>query len=131
MSMLYTPLLVVHVVIAVLGVGSLASVAVLAASGRTQLLTSIPPLLRYSAISLGAMLITGILLDIAARGALHQAWWFRGSAVLLIATGALHGMARRTIRHSGDGSLRRLARIAYGMCGLVAAITILMEVKPF
>ena len=95
------------------------------------------PLLRYSAFSLGAMLVTGILLDIAANGAFHGSWWFRGSALLLVATGALHGQARRTVRVSlaekanSDTVLRRLERLAFAMCILIAGISVLMEVKPF
>jgi hypothetical protein len=116
-SHLYTPLLVIHVIVAVLGVGSIASVALLA-----------------------ALLATGILLDFVAHGAFHESWWFRGSALLLVATGALHGFARRAIRptlaqngpaQDGHMALRQVEWIAYGMCALVAAITMLMEVKPF
>ena len=134
MSHLYTSLLVIHVVVAVVGVGSIASVAIVAAIARragqasTQVLLSIAPLLRYSAFSLAAMLLTGILLDFAAHGAFHESWWFRGSALLLVATGALHGFARRAMR---TAALRRVECIAYGMSALVAVITMLMEVKPF
>jgi hypothetical protein len=145
-SHLYTPLLVIHVIVAVLGVGSIASVALLAAAARraghpsTQVLLGIAPLLRYSAYSLAALLATGILLDFVAHGAFHESWWFRGSALLLVATGALHGFARRAIRptlaqngpaQDGHMALRQVEWIAYGMCALVAAITMLMEVKPF
>lgn len=143
MSGLYTPALVVHVLVAVLGLGSIASVAVVAATARragrdpTEVLPWLRPLLRYSAFSLAAMLVTGILLDLAAKGAFREAWWFRGSVLLLIATGVLHAQARRAVRlggvkeASGDAVLRRVERIAYGMCALIVAITVLMEVKPF
>jgi hypothetical protein len=103
-SNLYTPVLVAHVLVAVLGLGSLASVALVAAaarkagSGTDDVSPLLGPLLRYSAFSLAAMLITGILLDLAAGGAFRGAWWFRGSALLLFATGALHGQARRALR---------------------------------
>lgn len=62
MSRLYTSVLVVHVLVAVLGLGSIASIAIVAATaGRTgrraaEALTWLAPLLRYSAFSLGAML---------------------------------------------------------------------------
>jgi hypothetical protein len=93
-------------------------------------------LLRYSAFSLAAMLVTGVLLDIVTGGAFHEAWWFHGSALLLVVTGVLHAQARRVVRlrlakeDSGDVVLRRVERIACGMCALIAAITVLMEVKP-
>jgi hypothetical protein len=142
-SRLYISVLVVHVLVAVLGLGSIASVAIVAATagrlerGPTAALTWLGPLLRYSGFSLAAMLATGILLGITSAGAVHEAWWFRGSALLLVLTGALHGRARRAVRRGlaseGDGELamRRVARLAYGMCALVAVIAVLMEVKPF
>jgi hypothetical protein len=140
---LYTSLLVVHVLVAILGLGSIASIAIVAASaGRAgrrpaEALTWLGPLLRYSAFSLGAMLVTGILLGAASAGAVYEAWWFRGSALLLVPTGALHGRARRAVRlglateGSGDLVVRRVARLAYAMCALIAVIAGLMEVKPF
>ena len=95
------------------------------------------PLLRYSAYSLAAMLATGVLLGITSAGAVHEAWWFRGSALLLVPTGALHARSHRAVLHGlaneddGDLAIRRVARHAYGMCALIAVIAVLMEVKPF
>jgi hypothetical protein len=143
MSSLYVPVLVVHVLVAVLGLGSIASLAVLAGTarraGRGAMDPSawLSPLLRYSAVSLGAMLATGAFLDLVAGGGFHEAWWFRGSALMLVATGGLHAQARRAVRRglAGEGvtavTLRRVERIAYGMCALIAAIAVLMETKPF
>jgi hypothetical protein len=143
MSRFYIPVLVVHVLVAVLGVGSIASLAILAGTARrsgrgsTDPSAWLAPLLRYSAVSLGAMLLTGALLDFVAGGAFHEAWWFRGSALMLVATGGLHAQARRAVRRglAGEGvtavTLRRVERIAYGMCALIAAIAVLMETKPF
>lgn len=143
MTHLYTSVLVVHVLVAVLGIGSIASVAIVATTARrvgrgsTGALTWLGPLLRYSAFSLAAMLATGSLLGLISGGAVHEAWWFRGSALLLIATGVLHARARRAFRQGlaneadGDLALQRVTRIAYGMCGIVAVIAALMEVKPF
>jgi hypothetical protein len=34
-------------------------------------------------------------------------------------------------KSSKEFVLRRVERIAYGMCALIAVITVLMEVKPF
>jgi hypothetical protein len=140
MSRLYTVLLVTHVSVAVLGLGSITSIGILAgAARRAQKIATAPavclaPLLRYSAFSLAVMLLTGALLDVTAGGAFHGSWWFRGSVLLLIATGALHGRARRIVRAfptlEREG-LVRLERLAYGMCGLLAGATILMQTKPF
>jgi hypothetical protein len=143
MSTFYIPVLVMHVLVAVLGVGSIASLALLsgiarrAGRGSTDPSAWLGPLLRYSAVSLGAMLATGAFLDFAAGGAFHKAWWFRGSALMLVATAGLHAQARRTVRRglAGEGvtavTLSRVERIAYGMCALIAAIAALMETKPF
>jgi hypothetical protein len=139
---LYTSVLVAHVLVAILGLGSIASVAIVAAAARsvgrgsTAALTWLCPLLRYSGLSLAAMLATGILLGITG-GAVHEAWWFRASAVLLVPTGVLHAQARRAVRrglaNGDDGGLvlRRVARLGYAMCAIIAVITVLMEVKPF
>jgi hypothetical protein len=103
----------------------------------TELLPWLGPLLRWSAFSLATMLATGILLDLAAKGAFRGSWWFRGSALLLVTAGALHGQARRTVRSwvanqaNSDTLLRRVERLAYAMCAVIAGITVLMEVKPF
>ncbi len=83
------------------------------------------------------MLLTGLLLDVLSGGAFRGSWWFRGAILLLAATGALHGQARRALRIGlGDGEgrgpwLGRIENAAYAMCTLVAAITVLMEMKPF
>jgi hypothetical protein len=139
---LFMPLLVTHVVVSVLGLGSILSIALVAATVRRSRKASadvsawLGPLLRMSGWSLAAMLLTGVLMDVLARGAFHEWWWFRGSALLLIVTGALHGQARRAARglnadDGGGAALRRVERLAYGMTVLVAAIAVLMEAKPF
>jgi hypothetical protein len=147
MTAFYIPVLIAHVLVAVLGLGSILAIAVVAATARrvgpgsTGAAMGVAPLLRVSTFGLLSMLVTGVLLDFAAGGAFHARWWFRGSGLLLIATGILNGLARRTVRpmltnaNAGDGSkdaaLRRVQQITYGMCVLIAAITVLMVVKPF
>src|SRR5258708_39470351 len=97
MNRLFTPMLVLHVLVAVLGLGSILSIAIVAVMARragrhaAEVVPWLGPLLRLSAFSLAAMLATGIMLDLAARGAFSGSWWFRGSALLLIVVGALHG----------------------------------------
>jgi hypothetical protein len=142
-SHLYLPALVTHVLVAILGLGSVVSVALTAATirrtgrGASEAATWLRPLLRLSAFSLAGMLVSGVLLNAAAGGVFHHAWWFRGSVLLLVATGALHARARRALRtepaNDQEASLvlRRVERIAYGMSSLIATITVLMELKPF
>jgi hypothetical protein len=143
MSNLYYILLATHALAAVLGLGSIASIAIVAskAQGSARSLTDVSiwlaPLLRYSAIGLAVMLVTGILLDLTVSDAFSRTWWFRGSFLLLLVTGALHGRARRVVRKGLAEEtgrpvvLRQVERTAYGMCALIAVITVLMEVKPF
>ena len=70
------------------------------------------------------------------RGSIRW-WWFRGPALLLVMTGAVHARARRAVRvelvgeNGRDAVLRRLERMAYAMCAIIAAITVLMEARPF
>ena len=120
-----------------LSIAVVALITCRAGRGPGEVLPWIAPLLRLSAFSLATMLATGIILDLAAKGAFRGSWWFRGSVLLLIAGGALNGAARRTIRsgyvkQADHGFvLQRIERIAYAMCAVVAGITVLMEVKPF
>jgi hypothetical protein len=143
MRTLFLSMLVLHVVVGILGIGSIASVAILATTARksgrgaAETFSWLRPLLRTSAVSLGVMLVTGGILDFAVKGAFRSSWWFRGSVLLLIVTGALHGLSRRTVRSgvttevNSDIMLRRVERVAYAMCALILAITVLMVVKPF
>jgi hypothetical protein len=140
-SNLYNYLLVAHVLVAVLGLGSIVAVTIVATTARrvergsTEALKWIAPLLRCSTFSLVAMMPTGFLLNLTVDGAFGATWWFRGSVLLLIATNVLQALARRAVRHGianeNNGDLRRVKRIAYGMGALIAVITALMEVKPF
>jgi hypothetical protein len=140
---LHTPVLVAHVLVAVLGLGSIASVAIVSTTARraerdsTGVLPWLYPLLRYAAFSLVAVLATGVLLDLTAGGAFRAAWWLRGSALLLVASGLLNARARRAVRRGlakeddSDLVLRRVERMAYAICALIAIIVVLMLLKPF
>jgi hypothetical protein len=143
MQACYRLLIAAHASAAVLGLGLITAVAIAArVIGKSQHTGEeaplwLMPLLRYSAISLAGMLVTGVLLDLAASGAWHGSWWFRASVLLLIATGALHGRIRSIVRHDmphdggSRGALLRISRMAFSMCGLILVITVLMETKPF
>ena len=140
---LYLIALVTHVVVAILGLGSVVSVALMAATvrrtgrGAADAATWIRPLLRLSAFSLAGMLVTGIAMIVVAGGGFHGAWWLRLSVLLLVVTGALHARARRALKAEPANDqearlvLQRVERIAYGMSTLIATITVLMELKPF
>lgn len=139
----YLVALVTHVLVAILGLGSVVSVAIMAAMvrrtgrGAAEASMWIRPLLRLSAFSLAGMLVTGVTIISAAGGGYHRAWWLRLSVLLLVVTGALHARARRAIKiepasdHDARRALQRVERIAYAMSLLIATITVLMELKPF
>ena len=88
----YTIALVLHVVVAVLGVGHIGALATVASSGRgsgmalPQAATWISPLVRSTRWSLAAMVGTGIWIDVAAGGVYHHAWWVRLSGILIAIT---------------------------------------------
>jgi hypothetical protein len=140
---LYVVALVTHVLVAILGLGSVVSVAIMAATvrksgrGMAEASTWIRPLLRLSAFSLAGMLLSGVAMIYVAGGGFHRAWWLRLSVLLLLVTGALHARARRALKtepaneHEARLVLQRVEWIAYGMSSLIATITVLMELKPF
>jgi hypothetical protein len=139
----YLVALVTHVLVAILGLGSVVSVALMAATvrrsgrGAVEAALWIRPLLRLSAFSLAGMLLTGVVMIAVAGGGFHGAWWLRGSVLLLLVTGALHARARRALKvepatdRDARIALQRVERIAYAMSLLIATITVLMELKPF
>jgi hypothetical protein len=140
---MHTFLLVTHILVAVLGVGSATAVAIVATTARRRGRDAVPalswlrPLLLYSSFSLALMLLTGILLVLVTNDAIRSAWWIRGSVLLLLATGALGARARRAVRRGLSNevesalALRRVEFSSYGMCALVAGIVVLMTMKPF
>jgi hypothetical protein len=140
----YTLAVVVHVVVAVLGVGQLGAIAVAASAARRsgaaepQAATWLGLLLRYTRWSLAAMFATGIWIDLAASGVYRHAWWARVSAALMVVAFLLLRRALGLVSRvaAADGSeapipLLRLERTAWSMCAIVGLITILMEAKPF
>jgi hypothetical protein len=138
---LFTLALCVHVVTATLGLGQILGTAVLASS--TQPGTPVAPVTlialnrlgRGTSWALALMLLSGVLIEYASGGSFHDTWWFRLSFFLLIALGALQGMIRRRLRKlaqaTDGGLLRGVVRIAWAMCAIVAAVAVLMEVKPW
>jgi hypothetical protein len=140
---LYIAALLSHVLVAILGLGSVVAIALMAATARrtnqgvTNASTWLRPLLHLSAFSLAGMLISGLLLNYAAGGVFQKFWWMRASVILLVVTGAMHARARRALRAQPADEqeaklvLWRVERMAYGMSSLIATITVLMELKPF
>jgi hypothetical protein len=135
----YMILLCAHVVVAILGLGQIAGMLVLAlvadeSAGPTTWRT-LARLVRGASFSLGLMFATGALMEYVGGGVFHDTWWFRISFVLLLALGAINGLIGRALR-TRDRSpstpiLPLVRRGAWAMCALVGAVTILMETKPW
>lgn len=137
---LYASVRLVHVIVAVLGVGSIAAIAIVARQLRAQPAalpaSALPALARWATISLAVMLVTGIWIDVELHGAYHHALWFRASAIGLLLTGATLGVLRRQLARGLRGQLapeRALARVtalAVVASALVLVIVVLMERRP-
>jgi uncharacterized membrane protein SirB2 len=76
--------------------------------------------------SLVAMLVTGILIVAETHGVLGKTTWVRVSFALFIVLGALTGMVRRRLKRGQE-----TRPFLWAMCALVAAITYVMEAKPW
>ncbi len=137
---LYWIVLSIHVVTAILGLGQVAGMVVLASVMRAQ--KTAPPamwltlerLVRGAMWSLVVMLLSGVFIEYLVR-AYHETPWFRLSFALFLALGAIQGRTRRVLRKreaAGDeASLRAALLGGWVMCALIAGIAVLMEVKPW
>lgn len=134
---LYSTVVFLHVLTAILGLGPL-TVLALAASGPSR--TAFPlerfaRVLRLVGWSLAGMFVTGAGIIAFTHGALGETGWMRASFALFVFLGFLHGMARRQIRiarkaGSATAPGPALGRLLWSMCIVVGAITYLMEAKP-
>ena len=127
-----------HVISAVFAGGLVAAVAIVAMKSTTERAQTslLLRLTRAASLGLGATFLTGIALDFAVGGALHQRWWFRLAGISMIVAGSLLATVRRRLRRVASGTigltaLRAVPWLAYATCALVAWITVLMELQPF
>jgi uncharacterized membrane protein len=90
--------------------------------------------------SLVAVFATGAAVIALTHGALGETRWMKASFALFLLLGFLHGMARRQLRLAQQSDSiptasnlpgKALNRILWAMCAVVAAITWLMESKPW
>jgi hypothetical protein len=127
----------VHVLVAILGMGSITAGAVLARPGSGVAPNALRSLFRLAGASMGLMLVSGILLDYFASGAFHRANWFRLAMVATIGCGVAMGLARRTISQvlagkvDGDRGMARASGAIWIAVALVAFIVVLMVRRPF
>lgn len=135
----YVIVVCIHVVVAVLGLGQVTGMLVLASGAEETVSPAtwrvLERLVRGISWSLLVMLLTGVLIEYLGGGGFHHTWWFRLSFLLLLALGAISGATRRALRKRGQTpageTLRRVRRAAWAMCTLIAVVTVLMESKPW
>lgn len=133
---LYSTLVFLHVASAILGLGPLTLLAVLASAPSPTLSAEcFAKIGRIVGGGLGAMLVTGVAIMAQAHGAFGGAGWIKASVALFVALGALQGVVQRRLKRAaaaGAGAFPAgIATLLWAMFALVAAITLLMEAKPF
>ena len=134
---LYSTTVFLHVLAAILGLGPLTTLAVVSSSSSSSIsVARFAQLLRIVGWSLAILLVTGVLIIAQTHGAFGKAAWVRVSLGLFLILGALHGLVRRRLKSNQDAASslalpRGLSPLLWTMCTLVAAITYLMETKPW
>ena len=133
---LYQLAISVHIVTAILGLGQVAAIAVLASSTSVQAgsWAALTRLSRGTSWSLGIMMLSGVLVEYALGGPFHDTWWFRLSFLGVVLLGAINGRMGRGLRKresAGDErTLNGVVRSAWIMCAITAVIAVAMEIKP-
>jgi hypothetical protein len=114
-----------HVLCAVLGLGTLTAILVVGTSATPALLER---LTRTATVALALVFATAVGIDVASHFAYDRLWWFRLSGLSLLPTGVVLALLRHAVRSGVMSRVRPLAAVA---AGLVAWITLLMELRPF
>jgi uncharacterized membrane protein len=91
--------------------------------------------LRIVSVSLAGILATGVGIIAITPGALGETRWMKIAFALFLLLGLLHGIVGNQFRRARRGGQSALssglvAGMLWTMCGIVVAITYLMEVKP-
>jgi|1186.fasta_scaffold1191427_1 hypothetical protein len=132
-----------HVLVAVLGVGTIGALPLAARGARhaalapSTLAVWLLPLVLTARISLFLAFASGALLDYASHGAFHEALWFRISGLLLVLTAICLARAKAALTHTLSGrldapiALRRIEAWGFTSVSTVACIVLLMEWRPF
>jgi uncharacterized membrane protein len=133
-------LLVIHVATAVVGLGPITAIAVLATRSRTATPDSLSGLARLvdlASWSLGLMILTGIGLLYVSGWALASFWWLRVGFLLVLVIGALLGISRGALRKAKadparvPAALGRVTVLAWLAVLTATVIVVLMVGKPF
>jgi hypothetical protein len=138
---LYASAVSFHVVTAILGLGEVTAIAIVATTTPARAPVAAPTwgalqaLARGTTASLVLMLLSGVLIEYLSGGANHEARWFQLSFAGFLGLGALTGGIRRTLGKRealGDARTRAVVtRNAWVMCAITGVIAVLMEVKPW
>jgi hypothetical protein len=127
----------VHVLVAILGMGSITASAVLARPSSGVAPIALRSLFRLAGAAMGLMLVSGVLLDYFASGAFHHANWFRLAMLATIGCGVAMGYARRTVSQAIAGkadrerAMGRASGAIWIAVALVGFIVVLMVRRPF
>jgi hypothetical protein len=135
---LFVAALVVHAIVAFVGVGLVGAIPIVARfarrgdAGLPHEATVLGALLRYAQWSLVIVGVSGVVIEFATGGAFHSSPWFRGSVALYLFVGFAQGQARRALRKGTEpqATLRRVERWGWTMCVAASAIAVLMVLKP-
>lgn len=130
-----------HVVTAILGLGQIAGMAVVASTHAGEATISqstwgaVERLVRGASWSLLVMIVTGILIAYLVGFEFYgKHLWLRASFAATLVVGALVGTLRRALKKRSELGearvMKRVATSAWIMCALVALIATLMELKP-
>lgn len=144
---LYSLIVSLHVIVAILGVGTLPALALLTRrpplpAGAPRPLPPEPALrvfgrlLRLAQVSLALMLVTGAAIIALVHGAFGRQGWMIASVVLFVlvgaATGIAHTQLRKALASAGSvAHLERAHRLIVAASAGVGLIAWLMESKPF
>ena|SRR6478735_3094762 len=133
----------VHVLVAVLGVGTIGVLPMAARSARradvalSVLVVWMRPMFLTARLSLLFAFASGALLDFTFHGAFHRALWFRLAGLLVVATALCLSRARAALARGLSGKLPAPAALRsvewWGGASVLAVgcIVVLMEWKPF
>lgn len=124
----------VHVLVAILGLGSITAGAMLARPSNGLTPIGLRSLLRLASAAMGLVIVSGILLDYFASGAFHHANWFRFAMLATLACGVAVGYARRALGKAIAAKAefpRAVSGALWVGVALVAFIVVLMVRRPF
>src|SRR5262249_11106632 len=133
---LYVWIVALHAAVAVLGTGQLAAIALVARAQRRgpveqRTVAGTGTLAVTATWRLALLLVTGALAMYLGPAVFLGMWWMRISIVLFLALGALTGQVRGAARRGSAAPLARIEALGWVMCGVLFAIVVLMEAKPW